>query len=246
MIWIRNTHAWRDSAFDAAVRWRGRQETVPHDKGFGLRGLWLPNVEMPNTDKCSYETSVAELYTAFTNDIILDENSLALLALDPRIERGKRTSIIPNWATDVNNSVEYGVDTYYRRWGDKQIYDACGENRLDKQALIDATADPNHHFNVLGLTGIMIDTMNILACLSLANEYFETIPDVVISPMLRDWMDTAAAVTERVTSATRLSTGSSSAMPCEIMNRSSEDGPTRMTCVRWPTLFGMEPEKTNG
>ncbi|TGO45811.1 hypothetical protein BOTNAR_0637g00050 [Botryotinia narcissicola] len=191
MIWIQNAHVWRDSAFDAAIRWRGRQATVPHDKVFGLRGLWHPNVEMPNTDKCSYETSVAELYTAFTIDIILDENSLALLELDPRVERGKRTSNIPNWATDMNDSVEYGVDAYYRRWGDKQIYNACGENHLDKQALIHATADPNHHFNVLDLTGIMIDTVDVLAPVRLTNGYFETISDVVISQMLRDWMDLA-------------------------------------------------------
>ncbi|TGO13676.1 hypothetical protein BTUL_0065g00320 [Botrytis tulipae] len=136
MFWIQKEHICRDSAFDAAIRWRGHMT--------------------------NYETSVAELYTAFTIDIILDENSLALLALDPRVERGKRTSNIPNWATDMNDSVEYGVDRYYRRWGDKQIYNASGETRLDKQTLIDATADPNHHFNVLGLTGIMIDTVDVL------------------------------------------------------------------------------------
>ncbi|KAF7885435.1 uncharacterized protein EAF02_003944 [Botrytis sinoallii] len=199
IIWIHNAHVRRDSAFDAAIRWRGRQATVPHDKVFGLRGLWDPNVEMPNTDKCSYETSVAELYSAFTIDILLDENSLALLALDPRVERGKRTRDIPNWATDMNDSVEYGVDRYYRSWGDKQIYNACGENRLDKQALTDATADPNHHFNVdpnhhfnvLGLTGIMIDTVDVLAPVRLTKGNFETIPDVVISQTLRDWMDLA-------------------------------------------------------
>ncbi|TGO57211.1 hypothetical protein BCON_0068g00420 [Botryotinia convoluta] len=96
MIWIKNAHVWRESAFEVAIRWRGRQATVPHDKVFGLRGLWDPNVELPNTDKCSYETSVAELYSAFTIDILLDENSLGLLAIDPRVEWGKRTRNIPN------------------------------------------------------------------------------------------------------------------------------------------------------
>ncbi|THV51616.1 hypothetical protein BGAL_0105g00010 [Botrytis galanthina] len=191
MIWIQDEHLQRDSAFDAAIRWRGRQATVPHDKVFGLRGLWDPSVEMPNTDKCSYETSVAELYTAFTIDILLDENSLALLGLDPRVERGKRTRNIPNWATDMNDSVEYGVDSYYRRWGEKQIYNACAENCLDREALIDATTDPNHHFNVLEFAGIMIDTVDVLASVRLTKGYFEAIPDVLISQMLRDWMDLA-------------------------------------------------------
>ncbi|KAF7913366.1 uncharacterized protein EAE98_011591 [Botrytis deweyae] len=143
----------------------------------------------------NHETSVAELYSAFTIDILLDENSLALLALEPRVERGKRTRDIPNWATDMNDSVEYGVDRYYRRWGDKQIYNSCGENRLDKQALTDATADPSHHFNVLGLTGIMIDTVDVLAPARLTKGPFETIPDVVISQTLRDWMDLARSRT---------------------------------------------------
>ncbi|TGO32513.1 hypothetical protein BHYA_0311g00120 [Botrytis hyacinthi] len=168
MIWIQDEHLWRDSAFDAAIRWRGRQATVPHDKVFGLRGLWDPSVEMPNTEECSYETSVAELYTAFTIDTLLDENGLALLGLDPRVERGKRTRNIPNWATDMNDC---GV---WRR----QVLPACNNG-------------PNHHFNVLELEGIMIDTVDVLASVRLTKGSFETIPDVLISQMLRDWMDLA-------------------------------------------------------
>ncbi|KAF7896638.1 uncharacterized protein EAF01_009041 [Botrytis porri] len=124
-------------------------------------------------------------------DIILVENSLKVLTVDPRVERGKRTRNIPNWAMDLNDSVKDGVDMHHRRWGNGWIYSACLSDDVDKQALLEAAADPQPHFNVLGLTSIMIDTVDVLSPVSLSNGYFETKPNVVISQMLEDWMDLA-------------------------------------------------------
>jgi hypothetical protein len=177
--------------FDVAILWRGREATVPWDKVFGLRGLWDPNVELSNTDKRSYETSVTTLYSAFTIDIILDEKGLGPLVHELHIERGKRTRNIPSWATDMKGCAEYSVDLVYRRWGDETVYNACGENLLDKQTLLEAVALQSHHFNMLGLMGIMIDTVEVLAPGRLIKSYYVAISDVVISQTLRDWLDLA-------------------------------------------------------
>lgn len=137
-----------------------RDAHQPHDKVLGMLGLVSPQ-EAPYSHNCNYEDDLAHVYSASTLDMILARGLLPLL-LNPRIRGGRGTPNIPRWAIDLAYAPDHASNSFYHLWGYAK-YNACGGRALDTEAFQKAmTGQPTQH-RVLGLKGVLIDTVNILA-----------------------------------------------------------------------------------
>lgn len=197
VIWINIAHGERDEPVLTAMKWRGRKATDQRDKIFGLLGLLPGAMELPHTDRCDYETTTAQVYNAFTLDMILDDKGLLPLCNEPRAPRGMGTEGIARWATDVDCEMPHQVDTFYRYWG-YGSYDACAGRELDAQALLDAARveGPADHMRKLGLSGVMVDTIELTSSKTLLGSctYQE------VSEVLKIWMEMAQVHNDKLAS----------------------------------------------
>lgn len=172
------------------VKWRRRNASNPQDKVFGLLGLLPPDMPMPHTDKCNHKTPTNQVYRAFTLDVMLYTESLEPLVIEPRTSPG--TPGMPRWAIDMRCVSMFSVDPFYRirGCGDGR-YDACAGRKLDTATLLDTAAVPEYHGRVLGLSGVMVDTVEVTGAESpkLLSSQMPSLEK--IAAVLRGWMEMA-------------------------------------------------------
>jgi hypothetical protein len=197
VIWINIAHGERDEPVLTAMKWRGRKATDQRDKVFGLLGLLPGSMELPHTDRCDYETTTAQVYNAFTLDMILHDRGLLPLSNEPRAPAGMGTEGISRWATDVDCEMPHQVDTFYRYWG-YGSYDACAGRELDAQALLDAARveGPADHMGKLGLSGVMVDTIELTSSKALLG----SCPEQEVSEVLKIWLEMAQVHNDKLAS----------------------------------------------
>ncbi|PVH84323.1 hypothetical protein DL98DRAFT_512693 [Cadophora sp. DSE1049] len=192
VIWINSAHSQYEEPVQTIIKWCGRQATDPKDKVFGLLGLLPPVMERRFTDQCDYGTSVAQIYSAFTLDVILNHGNLLPLLVQQRAPRGQGTDGLPTWVCDMGDcemrQMPHQVDRWYLRWG-YGAYDACAGRELDKESLISglqgSSSELLSEIKTLNLTGVALDTIAItgtrlteIAAKSSAN----------VAETLRSWM----------------------------------------------------------
>ncbi|KAH7398002.1 heterokaryon incompatibility protein-domain-containing protein [Cadophora sp. MPI-SDFR-AT-0126] len=193
VIWINSAHSQYEEPVQTIIKWVGRKATDPKDKVFGLLGLLPPLMERRFTDKCDYGTSVAQIYTAFTLDVILFHGDLLPLVLQQRAPWSQGTNGLPSWACDMGDyemsQWNHHIDRWYLRWG-YQYYDACAGRKLDKASFISelhaSMSGSSSEVKTLSLTGIAVDTIAITApgLTRVAAKSSATVAET-----LRSWMD---------------------------------------------------------
>lgn len=191
--WINIAHEERDDPTVTTMKWRGRKATDQRDKIFGLLGLLPEGMELLHMDRCDYKTSTAQVYNSFTLDMILYDQGLLPLCNEPRAPQGMGTEGIARWANDVICDARYKVDTFYRYWG-CSTYDACAGRELNRQALLDAAEMPGGRMGKLGLSGIMVDTIELASSTILLGDC----PREEISDALKTWMEMARVYNDRL------------------------------------------------
>lgn len=193
--WVDLAHRRREPPVMSAMKWRWRKATVPSDNVFGLLGLLPPEMRLAHTGRCGYDTPAAELFGAFTLDVILSDDGgggLIILALAPRAPEGEGTKGVARWTYDMDCPlIPYEVDQFYRYWGYKS-YDACAGRELDGEAL----ERENHAGSrlILGLTGVMVDTISLVGSSILQRrdpDQVEFVEAKRISQTMRSWMSMA-------------------------------------------------------
>ncbi|KAG6357523.1 hypothetical protein INS49_013400 [Diaporthe citri] len=179
-----------DGPVSTILKWRRLQSTDPRDKVFGLLGLLPPDMPMPYTKKCNHKTPTSWLYRAFTLDVMLYTKSLEPLLIEPRTVAGQGTGSLPGWAIDMRCLPMFSVDPYYRIRGcGKGKYDACAGRKLDTAALLETAAVSEYHKRVLGLSGVMVDTVEVIGAGILLGSQTPALEK--IAAVLRGWMEMA-------------------------------------------------------
>lgn len=189
-IWINDDH----DQLSIMTIWRHREATDPRDKVFGLLGLIKPDqMELQYTHECGYEHSVAQVYAAFTIDLILADDLEAIGYEFQRADPGTRAEGIPGWAVDLGGKVAFeGATGFQRYWGDIE-YDACAGEELDSQLIHDTIAESG--WQVLGLRGLAVDTIEYIGAKILWHidrlRKDEVPDDELISTTLQSWLENA-------------------------------------------------------
>lgn len=166
------------------MKTRSRRDAhQPHDKILGMLGL-VSTQQAPNSHKCNYETSPAQVFSAATIDMILARGLLPLL-MDPRIAQGKGTADIPRWAIDMANLPDHGTDHFYQLWGYFK-YNACAGRALDMETFQNAMAEQPGQHQFLGLKGVPVDSVKVLADDRLFNSGTRDL-DAAIPRTLQTW-----------------------------------------------------------
>lgn len=160
VLWVNIAHEQRESPVMSALKWRGRKAAEPNDNVFGLLGLLPTGMELAHTGVCGYDTPTVELFSAFTLDLILYDEGLLLLAVEPRAPAEKGTKGLARWAYDMDCEIPHLVDQFYRYWG-WSSYDACAGRDLDKEALRSENPAGSMSLRMLRLTGVMVDTVTL-------------------------------------------------------------------------------------
>lgn len=188
-----------DGPISTILKWRRRNATDPRDNVFGLLGL-LPS-DMPTfyTDRCNHKTPTHLVYRAFTLDVMLYTKSLDPLVIEPRNLPGMSTPGLSRWAIDMHCVSEFSVDPYYRIRGcGEGKYDACAGRKLDAAALLETAAAPEYHTRALGLSGVMVDTVEVIDAGILLSSQTPGLQD--IATVLRRWMEMARRFQETLDS----------------------------------------------
>lgn len=100
IIWLSISKGRMDSPLYLVYRWRYRLATDPRDKVYALMGL-TERGSLPEVEQCSYEVPPSKVFASLTVDMILSEESLLPLVVDPRLEPERASPDIPRWAWDV-------------------------------------------------------------------------------------------------------------------------------------------------
>lgn len=189
-----------------SLRFRHRQAADARDRAFALLGM-MPRDELKYTLQVSYSNSAAEVYSAFTMDLIL-QDGLCAWATEVRADPPKATEDMPSWAVDLPHRPEHwAADGYFRVWN-YLVYDACGGRQLDYDAFsreadsIEEEEAPGEQrraglFKTIALTGLEVDVVEIVS----TNRYlFENRkPDASrIAKMVRTWMDVARSYRRKI------------------------------------------------
>lgn len=176
---------------------RRRKALYPQDKVFGLLGLLPPDMPTPHTDQWNHKTPTHRVYIAFTLDVMLYTKSLDPLVIEPRTLPGQGTGGLPRWVIDMHCVGMFSVDPYYRIRGcGKGRYDACAGRKLDTATLLETAAVPEYHSRVLGLSGVMVDTVEVIGAGFLLGSQMPTLQE--IATVARRWMEMARRFHEKL------------------------------------------------
>lgn len=170
-----------------AVKWRGREATHLCDKVFGLRGLIRHGIELEFTTRYNCISSAADVYSAFTLDAIIAQNSLQPLVLDPRLHDDIATEHIPNWAMDLKDRFISADALLYKDWAHDH-YNACNGRVLDQSLLRNTAMDQAGSIHVLGVSGVKVDKVQIIS----PEQCTEPDSDLQVSKKLQNWYQLAA------------------------------------------------------
>lgn len=186
--WIDSAKHEREEAITTTIKWRRRKATDLRDKVFGLLGLLPSDMELRRTAQCNYGTPVAEVYTAFTLDLIVEARGLLpLVLIETSASSGQRTDDLPTWVCDMGCERSDQAAIVYRLSG-YETYDACAGQQLNWQGVeheLNASASPRL-FSTLRLTGVLVDRIRMIGTNipTLQNR-------VKISQTLQSWMHMA-------------------------------------------------------
>jgi hypothetical protein len=180
IIWTNVGKSHNDTPFETMIKHRDRQATDARDKIYGLLGLF-PEGTLPTVEKINYTLPVAQVYSLLTIDLILNEEGLRPLTVDPRTEVSTATPKIPRWAFDMGASVVYETDIHhvYRY----RNYNANRGRPLDLDSLRDMSQRTD---GVLELKGIYADTIDLVGDGFLRVDR-EAVPDTVLIERVRSW-----------------------------------------------------------
>lgn len=153
-IWLNNSR-FPTAAVNVIKKWRGRKATEPRDNIYGLMGL-ISN-DLPSMQICDYELSLPEVYGALSADLIVSEQSLLPLIMDPRLEPGTGTPGLPRWAMDMKTYPRY--DTNWCPMYSYEYYNAdAGLGQQDWQRFRkQARADKHSRLTLQG--GLLLDVV---------------------------------------------------------------------------------------
>ncbi|KAG4423960.1 hypothetical protein IFR04_002955 [Cadophora malorum] len=193
VIWINSAHSQYEEPVQTVIKWCGRRATDPKDKVFGLLGLLPPVMDRVFLDKCNYGTSVAQIYTAFTLDVILNHGNLLPLVVQQRALRGQGTGGLPTWVCDMGDcegrQLPHQVDRWYLRWW-YEACDACAGRELDKESLLSeleaSESKSSGDITTLNLIGVAVDTIAIIGT-RLTESAAKS--SAMIAETLRSWMN---------------------------------------------------------
>lgn len=162
VIWINNARGTRDHPALTLIKWSNRQSTDPKDKVFGLLGLMPLDMELHYTSMCNYETPAAQIWAAFTLDMILFEGLFPLVVMQ-RKKLGGLVDGIPTWVHDfTEGTMQATPDKFYLYWGHEE-YDACAGKVLDRTCIanemetwmpLSLESQP-----ILALAGVLVDAI---------------------------------------------------------------------------------------
>lgn len=175
---------------EIVLKCRRRKAFDPQDKVFGLLGLLPSDMQLSHTNQCNHKTPTEQVYRAFTLDVILYAKSLEPLVIEPRSLPGEGTGGLPRWAIDMRCISMLSVDPHYRIRGcGKGRYDACARRQLDTAALLETVAAPDYRMRALGLSGVMVDTVEVIGAENLLSSQLPALDK--IATVLRGWMEMA-------------------------------------------------------
>lgn len=175
---------------DTVLKCRRRRAFDPRDKVFGLLGLLPSDMPLTHTNQCNHKTPTQQVYRAFTLDVMMYTRSLEPLIIEPRTLPGEGTGGLARWAIDMHCVSMLSVDPHYRIRGcGEGKYDACAGRELDTATLLEAVAVPEFSMRVLGLSGVMVDTVEVIGAGNLLSSQLPALEG--IATVLRGWMDMA-------------------------------------------------------
>lgn len=131
VVWLEIAKDRSDSALFLMFRWRYRHATDARDKAYALMGL-CDRGSLPVVEKCRYDISPSRAFCCLTADLILSEESLTPLIMDPRLEPEIATPGVPRWAYDVKQHSHFNTDWFHIYAYDSYI--AHGDRDLDLDA----------------------------------------------------------------------------------------------------------------
>jgi len=180
IIWINAAKSHIGTPLQTLFKYRSRKAADARDKIYGLLGLF-PVGTLPATEKIDYTLPVARVYSFLTIDLILNEEGLCPLTVDPRSEDSTGTPEIPRWAFDMGTPPIYETDIHHMyRYPN---YNANGKRPLDLDSLRGMAQRTD---GVLELKGISVDTIQLVGDAFLRVDR-EDVPDTVLIERLRSW-----------------------------------------------------------
>lgn len=183
VIWLRNAKDLYDCPLQSFYKWRYRLATDSRDKVYGLLGLHHAGT-LPSVDKCDYTISSTKVFCSLTYDLILNEQSLLPLILDPRLEPERAAPGMPRWALDLSNFPKYYTD--YFHFHSYSFYNANGDRELDVDSLLQLSQTTSE---CLTLRGTLVDTVDVVGK-GFYHPQRETDPEAVLD-ILQEWQKLA-------------------------------------------------------
>lgn len=182
---------------ETVLKGRRRKAFDPRDKVFGLLGLLPSEMPLSHTNQCNHQTPLQQVYRAFTLDMMLYTKSLETLLIEPRALPGEGTGGLPRWVVDMRCISMFSVDPHYRIRGcGKGKYDACAGRELDTATLLETLAVPEYRMRVLGLSGVMVDTVEVVGAENLLSSQMPALEK--IATVLNGWMEMARRFQEKL------------------------------------------------
>lgn len=192
------THAPTQQRFQSSkvpLVFRHRKALDPRDRAFAMLGMIQQFGELRYATRVNYNNTVAEVYSAFTMDLIR-RDGLCSWATEVRADPPGVTKDIPSWAIDLpNRPKHWAADGFCRLWT-YVAFDACAGRQLNLAAF-SAEADRSlgvcksqgHSlFRTIALTGLKVDVVKIISEERYLFENKRPCPQR-ISRMVRAWMD---------------------------------------------------------
>lgn len=179
-----------NAPIETVLKVRRRKAFDPRDKVFGLLGLLPSDMPLSHTNQCNHNTPIHQVYRAFTLDVILYTKGLEALVIEPCALPGEGTGGLPRWVVDMRGISMLSVDPHYRIRGcGEGKYDACAGRKIDTTTMLETLAVPEHRMRVLGLSGVMVDTVELIGTENLLDSQMPV--HEKIAAVLRGWIETA-------------------------------------------------------
>ncbi|KAH7134683.1 heterokaryon incompatibility protein-domain-containing protein [Dactylonectria estremocensis] len=162
-IWVDSARGSDDNPAFVINRYRNRRATDPRDKAYALMGL-LPAGSLPTVEDCDYDRPAVDVFCDLSFGLMVNDESLFPLIMDPRLEGEAATPGMPRWALDAAYISEHNTDWFHMfAWPE---YQAHGGRHLNIGQLLKRREISRY---TLELKGVFVDTI-------------ETVGEVWLSP----------------------------------------------------------------
>ncbi|KAF7550394.1 hypothetical protein G7Z17_g5733 [Cylindrodendrum hubeiense] len=192
-VWL-NIARWRiDSPAYLVNRWRFREATDPRDKIYAIMGL-CPTGTLPTVENCDYDIPAVDVFCNLTFDLMVSDESLLPLIMDPRLEAEKATPGIPRWALDAAHISDRNTDWFHLyAWPE---YKAHGGRHIDIGKMLKRQGQSHY---TLELEGVFVDTIETVGEVWLNPPPPGTDQDTAQRERIRSWERIAQEHIKRVT-----------------------------------------------